>query len=94
MVAKRTFILLAPLLISPCIGFLVADGYVTFGAGEKDLLLLIPWCIWSFLFIVSGGVLWRKKLTFKRWLFKSLLYSLLTTLSLWLCLLVYSVVST
>ena len=94
MLAKKIFTLLVPLLMTPLFGVLIANGYVDLGGGEKDLLLLIPWCVWSLIFIISGVVLWQKKLSFKSWFFKSLLYSILTTLALWLCLLVYSVMST
>jgi hypothetical protein len=94
MAAQRVFVLIVPLLTTPLIGFLIADGYLDFGAGEKDLYILIPWGIWSLFFIVSGSVLWRKKISFKVWVFKSLTYSVIITLVLWLCLLMYSVVST
>jgi len=94
MTAKRIIILLFPLLITPLIGFLIADGYLNFGAGEKDLFLLIPWCLWSLFFIISGSLLWRSKIPFRTWILKSLIYSVLTLLFLWLCLLIYSVMTT
>jgi hypothetical protein len=31
-----------PVLLTPVWGYLIADGYINFGGGEKDLLLGIP----------------------------------------------------
>ncbi len=91
---KRLTALLLPLLMTPVFGFLIAESYLNFGGGEKDLLVLIPWILWSLLFLTSGLALWRSTISFKVWLLKSALYSILVLLVIWLSLLIYSIVAT
>jgi hypothetical protein len=45
-------------MLSPVLGFLIADGHLNFGAGEKDLFLLVPWMAWSALYLVVFIILW------------------------------------
>ena len=52
---------LVPILLTPVWGYLIADGYLNFGGGEKDLFLLVPWMVWSFLYLVIFIVAWIKK---------------------------------
>jgi hypothetical protein len=54
-----------PLALTPVWAFLIADGYLNFGGGEKDLLLLIPWLLWSFLYLVFFIISWLKHLPLK-----------------------------
>lgn len=91
---KKAIILLAPLISTPLWGVLIAEGYLSFGAGEKDLLLLIPWCLWAVLFICFGLLLSRAKISFKIWVVKSLIYSMSIMLFLWLGLLLYLEITT
>lgn len=91
---KRIITLLFPLLMSPVIGFLIAENYLNFGGGEKDLLIILPWLLWSLLFLISGLILWRSTISFGIWLSKSALYSLLMLLIVWLSLFTYSSIVT
>jgi hypothetical protein len=50
-----------PVLLTPVWGYLIADGYINFGGGEKDLLLLIPWIVWSLIYLVIFIVAWIKR---------------------------------
>lgn len=50
-----------PLALTPLLGFLIADGYLNFGGGEKDLLLLIPWILWSLLYLIFFLASWWRK---------------------------------
>jgi hypothetical protein len=90
-VNKRAVVLIVPVLATILIGFLIGGGYLSFGGGEKDIILLIPLCLLSLLFIVSGLLLWRAKIPPKIWFLKSLMYSISILLFLWLSLLIYSV---
>jgi len=91
---KRALVLITPLLATVLISFLVAEGYLSFGAGEKDLVLLIPLCLLSLLFMISGALLWRAEISIRAWLLKSLMYSVSIVIFLWLSLLIYSVATT
>jgi len=55
----RIALALTPLAITPLLLQLIASGRMDFGGGEKDLLLLLPWTLWSLIFAVSSLVLWR-----------------------------------
>jgi len=77
----------------PLLGFLIAENYLDFGGGDKDLALLIPWIIWAILFIGFGIWQWKKSDTYKKWIAKSFVYSVLVLFFLWGCLLAVSVVT-
>lgn len=49
---------LAPLLLAPLLLYLIAAGRLSLGGGEKDLVWLLPWTLWSLLFAMSSLVLW------------------------------------
>ncbi len=59
-VILRLVVSLLPLILTPLLGHLLAQGYVNLGGGEKDIVLLIPWMVWSLLFAVSSWVFWRR----------------------------------
>jgi hypothetical protein len=49
------------MLLTPIWGYLVADGYLNFGSGEKDLFLLIPWFVWAFIYFLIFIIAWIKR---------------------------------
>lgn len=63
MIILRLILSIVPLALTPLLGYLIADGYLNFGGGEKDLILLIPWMIWSFIYSVFFLIFWRRKLS-------------------------------
>ncbi len=58
--ALRLIVSLLPLLLTPVLGSLLAQGNINLGGGEKDILLLLPWMAWSLVFAISSWVLWRR----------------------------------
>jgi hypothetical protein len=58
----RLVICVAPIAITPLLALAIGEGYLNFGGGEKDLLLLIPWLLWSVLFAIVFVACWVKKL--------------------------------
>ena len=62
----RLILSIVPLALTPLLGFLIADGYLNFGGGEKDLFLLIPWMVWSLVYFVLFLILWRRKFSLKK----------------------------
>lgn len=91
---KHLITLLLPLLLTPVFGFLLAEGHLNLGGGEKDLLLLLPWLLWSILFILCGALLRKRPVSYGRWLGTSLAYSFGIIALLWAALLAYSVLTT
>ncbi len=55
-----------PLVLTPVWGFLIAEGHLNFGGGEKDLLMLIPWLVWSLIFLIIYIVAWQRSLLILR----------------------------
>ena len=57
---------LGPLAVSPLLLFLIADGYLNFGGGEKDIILMLPWVLWSLAYGIVFAVCWARKLPLRR----------------------------
>jgi hypothetical protein len=47
-----------PLALTPIWGFLLSEGYLNLGGGCKDIILLIPWLLWSIVYSLIFTVLW------------------------------------
>ncbi len=92
-VSKKLIILVAPLLLSPAFLFLITEGILSFGAGEKDVFLVVPWVIWSVLFLIVGVALWKKIQSIRIWVVKSFLYSIGALIGVWLSLFLYLIIA-
>ncbi len=57
----RVFLGVLPLGLTPLLGWLIAEGVLNFGGGEKDLLLLLPWLLWSLIYLAAFITLWVKR---------------------------------
>lgn len=62
----RWVLALIPLGLTPVLGLLVAEGHLNFGGGEKDLVLLIPWLLWSLSYCVFQLLFWQRRLPLGR----------------------------
>ncbi len=58
--AVRVAIALLPLCFAPALVYLIGDGRIDLGGGEKDLVWVLPWTLWSLLFAIASLVLWRR----------------------------------
>ncbi len=56
-----------PLLLTPLLFYALAEGVVNLGGGEKDILVTLPWLIWSIVFAGSAFVLIRRGWPIGRW---------------------------
>jgi len=81
---------LLPLGLSPLWVFLIAEDYLSFGGGEKDLFLLIPWLVWSILYAIIFAVCWAKGMPTKRLLAYSAGGAAVLVVLLWVVLLLWS----
>jgi hypothetical protein len=52
---------LLPLGLTPLLVHLIGDGYLNFGGGCKDVLMVVPWMVWSLIFLIISLVCWRKQ---------------------------------
>jgi hypothetical protein len=76
---KSTQVLLAstPLLLTPVLFYVLAEGVLNLGGGEKDILWIFPWLIWSIIFAISSYILIAKGRAVANWLRYSLTISIL-----------------
>ena|SRR5690242_16543856 len=56
----RAAVLILPLLLTWPLGWATMEGYLNFGGGEKDIILAVPWIIWSLIFAIAGAAYWKK----------------------------------
>lgn len=80
----RLFILLFPLICTPVIFVLVDHGYIDLRGGDKDMLVIFPWMLWSILFFLIGLIRWKKLADNFALFSNSFIWSSLIILFLWL----------
>lgn len=83
-------LLLLPTLLTPVWGYFLADGTINLGGGDKDIFVLIPYLLWSVLYLVSG--VFFLKCSIRRMTGEALLYSLGIMLALWAGIFIYDLV--
>ena len=62
---------LLPLALVPVLVHLIASGQLDLGGGEKDLVWVVPWLVWSLLFAASSFDLLRRGWSLSRSLQRS-----------------------
>lgn len=62
----RVLLALAPLLLTILFTWLVAEGHLGFGGGEKEILLALPLAIWSLVYLLCCLVLWWRRSALRR----------------------------
>ena len=60
-IAFRVLVALLPLLFTPVLGYLLAEGYLNLGGGEKDIILVLPWAFCSLVYGISCFFLWHRR---------------------------------
>ena len=72
-----------PLLIAPVLFFALAEGWLDFGGGEKDILIALPYALWALIFFVVSLILVVRGWPLRRWAGRAALLSVGTVLILW-----------
>jgi hypothetical protein len=88
---QRLVLCILPFGLTPLIALLIAEGYLNFGGGEKDLLLLIPWIIWSFIYLILFIVQWIKGAKIKKTIFFASGGATALIVLLWIGALIFSI---
>jgi len=60
-----------PVLLAPALLFMLAEGWVDAGGGEKDILLVIPYFIWALMFFLIALFLIIRRWPLRRWIIRS-----------------------
>ncbi|OUS09709.1 hypothetical protein A9Q90_02980 [Gammaproteobacteria bacterium 54_18_T64] len=75
---------LLPLLLTPVFAFLLAQGLLNLGAGEKDMLWAWVWALWSLIFALSGIFLIYHNNATGQWALRASYVAIGLVLALWL----------
>jgi len=86
----RTLSVILPLGLTPLWAWLIMEDYLSFSGGEKDIVILIPWILWSLIYAVVGIVMWVKGSSLKRSVLWSCGFSTALLLLIWVVLLILS----
>ena len=80
----QVLLALLPLLLTPALFFALAEGYLNLGGGEKDIVFVIPWLLWSLLFAVSAIVMIVRRRGVTQWTLRSALLATGILFGIWL----------
>ena len=87
----RLILCIIPLALTPLLALLIAEGHLNFGGGEKDLLLLIPWIIWSLIYAIIFIILWAKRKNLKNIVYLAAGGSTGMMILIWIGLYIFSI---
>ena len=65
-IVLRLALSLLPLGLTPLLIHLIGYGYLNFGGGCKDVLMMVPWMVWSLIYLIISIVCWRKQWSIAR----------------------------
>jgi hypothetical protein len=79
---------IVPLVLTALFGWLLMEGHINFGSGEKDIFLLVPLLFWSLVFLVAYLVLWWRNAPLRRNVVMSTCIAVAVVVVTWLLLFV------
>ena len=79
-----------PLLLTPVLFYVLAEGVLNLGGGEKDIILVLPWLVWSTIFAICSYVFILKSYTVLNWVCYSFAISISILLALFITLYITS----
>lgn len=88
--AIQAIVATVPLLLTPVLFYALAEGILNLGGGEKDIIWVFPWLIWSTIFAISSYVFIFKNYTVLDWVRYSFTISISVMLALFILLYITS----
>lgn len=82
----KLLLAVAPLLLSLLFGWLVMDGHLNFGGGDKEILLAVPLLFWAVAYLGCYVTLWWRRSTLGRNLALSVSFATIFLVIAWLVL--------
>jgi hypothetical protein len=64
----KSLLAVLPLLLTLLVAWLVMESHLTFGGGEKDVLIAVPLLLWSLIYLSCYLVLWWRRASMARML--------------------------
>jgi len=55
---RRAISLLWPLPLVPFTGLAITEGWLSFGGGEKDIILVLPLAVFAIVYVFAALLLW------------------------------------
>lgn len=86
----RLALCLLPVALTPLVFFSLAEGWVRFGGGEKDIILAFPFAVWAVIYTLAFVVMWLRRSDTLRCVRYAAAIATLPLLLGWLILLVWS----
>jgi len=80
---RQVFVALGPLLLTPLLGFLLAEGFVNLGGGEKDIIWAFIWAVWSIIFAISSLILIWRNWALDKWVVRSTIVGTAGLVAVW-----------
>jgi hypothetical protein len=65
-IAIRVLAALLPLLLTPALAYVLAEGDLNLGGGEKDIIVIVPWAFGSVVYGVTFFILWNRRIALGR----------------------------
>ncbi len=75
-IAIRVLAALLPFACTPVLGYLLTEGYLNLGGGEKDILLVLPWGFFSLIYGCSCFFLWHRRWPLGRSILSSIIVAI------------------
>jgi hypothetical protein len=82
----KLLLAVTPLLLGLLFGWLVMDGHLNFGGGDKEILLAVPVLLWALAYLGCYATLWWRRSTLGRMLALSASFATLFLVIAWLVL--------
>lgn len=60
-VLLRLLALGAPFLFTALFGWLLMEGHIDFGGGDKDIFLMVPLLLWSLAYFLGYALFWWRR---------------------------------
>lgn len=71
-----------PACLAPVVFFALAEGWISAGGGEKDILLAFVYAFWSLIFLITAFILIVKQWRLWKWVYHA---GVIATLVLMFC---------
>ena len=85
-ILPRLLLAVAPFLLTVLFGWLTMEGHLNFGGGEKDIFLLLPLLLWSFVWLCTFITFWWRHSPLRRALLVSAAISTAVVVTAWVIL--------
>jgi hypothetical protein len=88
----RLALCLLPLALVPPVFFSLAEGWISLGGGEKDIILVFPVALWALIYAMAFAVMWMRHSGTRRCVGFAMVIATLPLALGWVGLLIWSLI--